>query len=108
MHLFGEGFNALGEFPGDFGELGVLFQQLGQHGVFLGGEDLSFFAGLGEVFPVLGVGLRVHFVAIGLTGLRQQDERCGIGGLKTEREVQEDERIKVKLGDAEDVQANPE
>ena len=59
MHFPGESLDLFGKFLRDFSELGVLFQQFGQHGVFLGGEDLSLLAGASEGFTVLGIGFSV-------------------------------------------------
>jgi len=107
VHLFGERFDAFREPSSDLGEFGVLSQQFGDRGALLGSEDLPFFAGLGQVFSVLGIRFGMEFIPVRLPGLRQQDERCRIGGLKAECQVQEDEGIKVERGEAEDVQADP-
>lgn len=54
------------------------------------------------------IGLGVCLVPVRLSRLRKQDEWRGIGRLETEREIKEDERIDVELGEAENVQANPD
>jgi hypothetical protein len=38
--------------------------------------------------------LAVQLVPLGLSRLREQDQRRGVGGLRREREVQEDERVR--------------
>jgi len=58
--------------------------------------------------PVLGV-LGSHLVALGLTRLRQQDQRRGVCGLGGEREIEQDERIGVPvLDDRDRVEHDPE
>jgi hypothetical protein len=48
-----------------------------------------------DVFAVPCVGLGAGLVAVGLPRLREQDQRRGVGGLGREREVQQDERVRV-------------
>ena len=57
---------------------------------------------------MLGVGEARHLVAVGLTGLRQQNQRRGIGGLGREGEVEQNERIDVELGPAGGVDPDPQ
>ena len=49
----------------------------------------------------------MRFVAVGLAGLREEDERRGIGRLQTEGEVEENEGIDIEMDDADDVENNP-
>jgi hypothetical protein len=48
-----------------------------------------------DCLPVLGVGLRLDHVARGLARLREQDQGRGVGSLKREGEVEEDERVRI-------------
>jgi hypothetical protein len=59
---------------------------------------------------VVGLGaLGGRLVALGLTRLRKEDQRRRIGSLRGEREVQEDERIRVPpQADGERVGRDPE
>ena len=41
----------------------------------------------------------VHLVAVGLARLREQDQRRGVGGLRREDEVEQDERVRVPVVD---------
>src|SRR6202034_23223 len=64
-------------------------------------------ADLVEFFAMLGVGEARHLVAVGLPGLRQQNQWRGIGGLGREGEVEQNERIDVELGPAGGVDPDP-
>ena len=75
---------------GNFRQLRVLVEQLDHTGALHGGEGEALVVGLGEVFPVLRVGLGVGLVAVGLAGLREQNQGRGIRSLQTEREIEED------------------
>ena len=57
---------------------------------------------------MLGVGEARHLVAVGLTGLRQQDQGRGIGGLGREGEIEQNEGIDVELGPARGVDPDPQ
>ena len=59
-------------------------------------ELLSLEARLRQVLSMLRVGVGVRFVAVRLSGLREQDERRRIGGLQAEGEVEQNERIEVE------------
>jgi hypothetical protein len=50
----------------------------------------------------------VGLIAIRLTRLCEQNERRGIGSLKTEGEIQEDERIEIEFENTGDVQSDPQ
>jgi len=53
--------------------------------------------------------LAVELVAVGLTGLGQEDERCGVRGLRREDQVQENERTGVEVVEERDrVEGDPE
>ena len=60
-----------------------------------------------ERLPVLRVGHGVGLVAVGLSRLREQDQRRGVRGLQAERQVEQDEGIEVELDDADGVQRDP-
>ena len=89
------------------GELGVLVHQLDEPGALFGSELCPFLAGPRQVFPMLGIGVGVGFVAIRLTRLGQQDQGCGVGGLQAEREIEQDEWIDVEMDQARSVQGDP-
>ncbi|MNC64871.1 hypothetical protein D3C75_1151060 [compost metagenome] len=59
-------------------------------------------------FAVLRIGIGLGFVPRGLTGLGQQDQGGGIGRLQAESQVEQDERVGIEVGDAEQVQAHPD
>lgn len=84
MNLIGQRFDAQAQLARQLGELGVLVKEL---------EHLPrlLMSGLRDRFPVLAVSFRDGLVAICLASLRQQDQRRGVGGLQTEREIEEDE-----------------
>src|SRR5207247_4528306 len=88
------------------GQLLVLFRQLGvrrQQRLELVGLALDrLHAGLALACCLLAVLLPLlgrDLVAIRLPRLREQDQRRGIGGLRREREVEEDEGIGVPVVD---------
>ena len=76
--------DALGQPFHGFGELGVLSHHFEEQRLLLRGESLAFLAGTMQVFAVLGIGDGVRLVPVGLPGLRQENERRGVGGLKVE------------------------
>jgi len=71
-------------------------------------EHLTLFAGGSECFAVLGIGFAMHFVPVGLAGLGQQNQRGGIRGLETERQIQQDEGVNIKIRQPCDVNADPD
>ncbi|MNG20132.1 hypothetical protein D3C84_1043590 [compost metagenome] len=56
---------------------------------------------------MLRIGVGLGFVAGGLAGLGQQNQRCGVSRLQAERQVEQDERVQVKVSHAKQVEANP-
>ena len=98
--LLEQGFHALGQ-------RGVLLQHFDQHAGLLARLRLALLTDLVEFFAMLGVGEARHLVAVGLTGLRQQNQRRGIGGLGREGEIEQNERIDVELGPAGGVDPDP-
>lgn len=100
MHLGREQFNPLAERLRHGGQFGILAHHFHEERGLLVGHFLAFLAGFGEGLAVLGIGIGVGFVAVGLTGLREQDQRRGIGGLETEREIEQDEGIQVECDPA--------
>ena len=88
MDFLGEGLDALGEGFDDLGELSVLMHQLEEMFGLLGGEVLALFAGTGEIFAVLGICLGMGLVTVCLSGLGEEDEWGGVGGLEAEGEIE--------------------
>ena len=58
-------------------------------------------------FTVLGIGIGLHLVPVRLSCLGKQDERRGIGGLKTEGEIEQDKRINIESGESCSIDPNP-
>ena len=57
----------------------------------------------------LSIMLAVQLVAVGLTRLREQDQRRGVRGLRREDQIQQDERVRGPSGDERDrVERDPE
>ena len=108
VHLRRQSLDPLCEGLHRFGELSVLLQHLYQHRRLIQHERLARFAELMQVLAMLRIRLGVQLVALGLAGLRQQNQRCRVGGLQTEGEVQQDERIFVKRRQPHDVDDDPE
>jgi hypothetical protein len=110
VHFCGQGFDPLAQFVGELGQTGVLGHQVHELRGLAGGQGLPFHAGICEVLAMGGIGFGMGFVAIRLPGLGKEDERGGIGGLKTEGEVEEDEGVLIEAppgGDGEDVHDDP-
>ena len=103
----GEGLDAFGHFFGDLGQSRVLLQQNGEGSGLIGDLDLAQLAGVREVLAMQGIGLGMRFITVGLSGLGQEDERGGVGCLKTESEVQENEGVDIERNHAQDVQGDP-
>jgi len=53
------------------------------------------------------VGIRMCLVAVSLTRLCEQNQRCGVGCLKAECKIEKNERIDVELGPTQDVYGHP-
>ncbi len=79
-----------------------------QHGGLLHRQGLALLAGAMQVFAMFGIGDGIGLVAVRLAGLGQQDQRCGIGGLGAEGQVQQDEGICIPDKRPEDVEQNPD
>jgi len=60
-----------------------------------------------ERFPVPRIGIGECLVAIRLTRLREENHRRGISGLKTERQIQQHERIRIEVHQMHHVQRDP-
>ena len=88
-------------------ELCVALEHFEQQRSLFGRHNLTFLAGLCEVFTVLGIGIGVHLIAVSLAGLRQQDQRCGVSGLKAECEVEQDEWVFIEFCPTNNVDQNP-
>lgn len=92
---------------GRFRELRVTSQQLQQLGALLSGNLNPLLGRKREIFPVPGVGVHQGLVAIRLTGLREKNERSGIGRLKAERQIEQNKGIQVEPRDTRDIQRYP-
>ena len=108
MQLRCQDFDPLAQLLDQLGQVGVLLHQLEQPGGFVRGHLLPLLARQCQRFAMLGVGVGMRFVAVGLAGLRQKNERRGVGGLQAEGEVQKDKGIDIKMGEPEDVDDNPD
>lgn len=69
---------------------------------------LPLFAGHGQIFTVPGVRIGMRLVAVGLSCLGEKYERCGIGRLQAEGQVQKHERVKVKMSDFGNIGTDPQ
>lgn len=56
---------------------------------------------------MLGIGIGLRFIPRRLTGLGQQNQRCGIRCLQAERQVEQDEGIDIEVGHTGDVEGDP-
>jgi len=108
MHFSRQGLNSLTQFLNAPGQHKILLQQLQHLGALLEGEALLLRACGGEGLAVLDVGFSVGLVAVGLPGLRQQDERRRIGRLRAEGQVQQDKGVQVKLRHPGHVEDDPD
>ena len=71
-------------------------------------QFLALIISLGKCFPVLRICNGVDFVSFCLSCLCKQNKRCRISCLETEGQIEEYERIKVELGESEDIRAYPD
>jgi hypothetical protein len=108
VHFQCQRFNAYTQLFHTFSQCGVLVEERKKLCGLLGREYLALLAGRRQGFPMLRVGVRMRLVSIRLPCLRKQDEGRCVGSLETEREIQQDERIEVKPGDAPDIEPNPD
>ena len=108
VDLGGQLLDTSGQLLRDLREPGILIEQLLQLHCLLCREFLSLDARTREILAVSCVGVGVCLVAIRLTSLRQQDQGSGIGGLEAEGEIEQNEGVEVELGEAYDVEANPD
>jgi hypothetical protein len=58
--------------------------------------------------PMSSICVRVRFVSIGLSRLGKQDEGRRVGGLQTERQIEQDEGVGVERREPRDVETNPD
>src|SRR5260221_892473 len=98
----------LGQRLDRFGNFGVLPHHLKQQRLLLGRLSHSLLTGTMEILAMLGVGDGVHLVPVGLSRLRQKNERCRIGSLQAESEIEQDEGIKVEVDKADDIEDDPD
>ncbi len=70
--------------------------------------QLARLADLVQIFAVQGVGVAMRLVAVGLPGLRQQDQRRRIGGLQRKGEIEQDEGIEVETHPAREIGDHPQ
>ena len=82
VQVVGQRLDALAQAPNELGQIGVLLHQLQECSRLGRGEELALFAGVGESFAMLSVRFGVGFVPIGLSRLREENERRGVGGLR--------------------------
>ena len=107
MDFLGERLDAFAQRLGDFGQLGVLADQFEEMGRLFRRQFLPLFAGLREVFAVLRIGIGMGLVAIRLARLGEQNQRCRVGCLQAERQIQKYERIDIEMNHARRVQRDP-
>ena len=108
MHLRSQIRNFLAEFAGKFSQPRILVHQFQKLRRLLGGQRELRRILVGQFLPVLGVSLGMDFVPIRLPRLREQDQRRGVGGLKTKRQIQQNEGIEIKSPKTRDIQPNPD
>ena len=108
MHFSRQGLNPSTQFLHTLGQHQILLQQRQHLGALLEGEALLLRTRGGEGLTVLDVGLGLGLVAVGLPGLRQQDEWRRIGCLRAEGQVQQNKGIQVKLRHPGHVEADPD
>ncbi len=107
VHLGGEVGDFLAEFLGQLRQLCILMHELDELGGLTGRECQLFGILPGQLFAMLGVGLRVDLVAVRLAGLRQENQWRGIGGLKTEGEIQENEGVEIEVAKSGNIKTDP-
>lgn len=107
MEVARQRLDTFGKLARELSECGVLLEQLGHLQGLTREFGFACLAGECDVFPVMGVGFRKRLVAIGLPGLRKQDKWRGVGGLKAECEIQQNERIRIEPGKAKQVDRDP-
>src|ERR1700744_6532450 len=91
----------------DFGEFGVLLYQRRELSGLFRQVHLTLCACMRQVFAMPCVRVGQRLVPVCLARLGKQDQRCRVGSLKAECEVEQDERIDVELGNAEDIYRDP-
>ena len=97
VHVERQRLDTLAQLFYEFGQLRILLQQLQELASLLSRQCLALFAGHGEGFPMLCVGIGVRLVAVCLSCLCKQDEWGSIGGLETESEIEQDKRVDIEL-----------
>ncbi len=107
MHLLSEALNAFAQRFHRESQFGVLIHEFDELRRLCGRKRGALFAGPCEVFAVLCIGVGMGFVAIRLPCLGQQNQRCGVGGLQAEREIEKDEWIDIEMDEARRVQGDP-
>ena len=61
-----------------------------------------------RILAMLGIGERMRFIAVGLSCLSKQDERCRVGRLQAEGEIEQDERVDVEMRQAGYISGDPD
>jgi hypothetical protein len=107
VHVKRQRFDALGENLHRFGELSILLKHLHEEGRLVRRKRRPFLARAVQSLTMFRIGERMSRVAVGLAGLRQQDEWSRICRLQAEGEVEEDEWIDVEFCKPEDIDENP-
>src|ERR1700733_8063276 len=108
MHLKCQRRDTLRQILDGFRKLRVLLEHFQQQRGLLRGKCLLVLAQTMQVLAMFRIGDGVRLVAVGLTRLRQQNERRSIRRLQAEREVEQDERIDIKRCEPDDINKNPD
>ena len=107
MHLNRQHFDAPGERLHCFRELSILPEHFYEEGSLIRGKRRSLLACAVQSLTMFRIGEGMSRVAVGLAGLRQQDEWSRVCRLQAEGEVEEDERIDVECCKPKDIDENP-
>src|SRR5262249_6896304 len=107
VHFTRQRFDALGQRLYRFRELSVLLKHFYKKPRLLCRKRRPFLARLVQGFTMFRIGESMGCIAVGLPGLREQDEGSRIGGLQAESEVQENERVYVECCEPDYINQDP-
>jgi len=107
MHFHGQDFYPLTQIFHKFSQLRILLQQFHYLLRLLCRHQLTLLGSICKSLTMLGVGIGMSLVTVCLPCLGEQDKRRGIGGLKTERQIEQDKRVDIELGNPCNVQPYP-